>query len=404
MITPKIRFKDHSGDNFPEWNFVQIGNIAEIVGGGTPSTSISKYWNGPIQWLTPTEINSKYVHSSKRTITFSGLSNSSAKLLPTGALLLTTRATIGACSINNFDGPICTNQGFQSLICKDMVNNEFAYYAITLDSFQKSLIKHSSGSTFLEISPKNLKKLLLPVPDLREQEKIASFFSSIDQKIDLAERKLEILRTQKKGIIQVIFDKGVQNQWKTYYLSELLQFQNGINADRDAFGSGTKLISVSEVLDSKPIRYDDIRSSVEVDEDIQTRFSVSYGDVLFQRSSEIIEDAGTANIYIDKDRNCVFGGFVIRGKKIADYDPIFLKEVLRAPYVRRQMMMLAQGAQHINIGQDSLAMVSVQLPSIEDQQRYTNVISGFDLKIDIQERKIKALKEIKKALLQKMFV
>lgn len=110
IFSQKIRFKQDNGENFCAWSYKTIGNIAKVIGGGTPSTSISSYWNGEIQWLTPSEINSKYVHSSQRTITSSALSNSSAKLLPKGTILLTTRATIGYCSINNFNGPVCTGR------------------------------------------------------------------------------------------------------------------------------------------------------------------------------------------------------------------------------------------------------------------------------------------------------
>lgn len=150
IFNRKIRFKKDNGTDFPDWTVSELGNIAEIRGGGTPSTSNRDYWDGNIQWLTPTEIDSKYVHESNRKITESGLANSSAKLLPMGAILLTTRATIGACSINNFNGSVCTNQGFQSLVCKASVLNEYVYYAITFDEFQKKIAKHASGSTFLE--------------------------------------------------------------------------------------------------------------------------------------------------------------------------------------------------------------------------------------------------------------
>ena len=219
-----MRFKRDDGTVFPDWSSSEIGNVADTCSGGTPSTSVSEYWDGPIQWLTPTEINSKYVHNSKRTITSAGIASSSAKLLPIGALLLTTRATIGACSINNFDGDVSTNQGFQSLICKSSLFNEYAYYAITRDKFQKELIKHSSGSTFLEISSKNLKKLPIPIPCLEEQQKIASFFSTLDQKIELNERKLEALEKLKKGVMQKCFNNS---NWTKHQLKDVCKSFSG---------------------------------------------------------------------------------------------------------------------------------------------------------------------------------
>lgn len=205
IFNRKIRFKKDDGTDFPDWKVSELGNIAEIRGGGTPSTSNSDYWDGNIQWLTPTEIDSKYVHESNRKITESGLANSSAKLLPMGTILLTTRATLGACSINNFNGFVCTNQGFQSLVCKPIVLNEYVYYAITSDEFQKKITKHASGSTFLEISAKNLKKLTIPTPSLEEQRKIADLLSTLDLQIDIKKKTVSAMRDLKRGFMQQMF-------------------------------------------------------------------------------------------------------------------------------------------------------------------------------------------------------
>lgn len=188
-----------------EWQVTTIREVTSICGGGTPSTSNLTYWNGDIQWLTPTEINSKFVHNSKRTITESGLKNSSAKLLPQGALLLTTRATLGACSINNFDGPICTNQGFQSLIPNDKIVGEYLYYVIQSPPFQKEMHTRASGSTFLEISPSNLKSIKIPLPSLKEQGIIADFLSSLDTKIELIEKRIQTTKKLKQALLQQMF-------------------------------------------------------------------------------------------------------------------------------------------------------------------------------------------------------
>ena len=122
-----------------------------------------------------------------------------------GTILLTTRATLGACSINNFNGFVCTNQGFQSLVCKPIVLNEYVYYAITFDEFQKKITKHASGSTFLEISAKNLKKLTIPTPSLEEQRKIADLLSTLDLQIDIKKKTVSAMRDLKRGFMQQMF-------------------------------------------------------------------------------------------------------------------------------------------------------------------------------------------------------
>lgn len=205
LFSQEYRFKKKDGSPFEPWKSLTVGDLAQVVGGGTPSTLNPDYWDGDIYWLTPTEINSKYVHASNRKITLNGLNNSSAKLLPKGAILLTTRATLGACSINNQDNPVCTNQGFQSLVCKNFVDNEFLYYVITEKAFQKLLIKNASGSTFQEISSKNLKSISVHLPSIDEQRQIVLLLSTIDQKIDCVKRSLKALKAQKTAFMQQMF-------------------------------------------------------------------------------------------------------------------------------------------------------------------------------------------------------
>ena len=250
-------------------------------------------------------------------------------------------------------------------------------------------------------------------PCLEEQQKIASFFSTLDQKIELNERKLEVLEKLKKGVMQKIFDQefSFKNkegkefpEWEKAYLKDILLFQNGINTGKENFGTGIKLISVNEVLSPFPIKYDDISSSVMVDDNLGKKFSVTYGDVLFQRSSETREDAGTSNVYIDNTREAVFGGFVIRGKRIGDYNPIFLHELLRSSKVRQQIIKYAQGAQHINIGQESLEKIEIKLPCREEQEKIAELAIALYKKIELLTNKLKGLKNLKKGFMQQMFV
>lgn len=175
------------------WQKVRLGDIAEIIGGGTPSTQITSFWNGSINWFTPTEIGiTKYVYKSQRTITPLGLKKSSAKLLPIGTILLTSRASIGDCAI--LKEVATTNQGFQSLIPLEKINNEFLYYLIL--TLKNKLLKLASGSTFLEVSPNKIKNLLIPLPPLNEQNAIANILSALDRYL----YTLDALILKKEGV------------------------------------------------------------------------------------------------------------------------------------------------------------------------------------------------------------
>ena len=202
IFSRKIRFKDDGGEEFPEWEEKKLGDICKIIGGGTPDTSKSEYWGGNIPWFTPSEIGvEKYIYKSDRTITEYGLNKSSAKILPKGTILLSSRATIGEMSIARVE--CCTNQGFQSLVINNENSNEYIYYL--KDKIKLYSLKNSYGSTFLEISKSNLEKCKVPIPCLKEQQKIANFLSSFDQKISTEKEKLKHLKQLKKGLLQRMF-------------------------------------------------------------------------------------------------------------------------------------------------------------------------------------------------------
>lgn len=161
---PVLRFKDDRGEEYPEWEIKTLGEVGEVIGGGTPDTSNPKLWSGSIFWFTPVEINEKYSSRSIRKISMKGLKQSSAKILPAGAVLLTTRATIGKVTITTNE--CTTNQGFQSFVVNgSKFSNEFLYYWLTKNV--NEFIRRANGSTYLEVSGKGWRKNNLPHFSLR---------------------------------------------------------------------------------------------------------------------------------------------------------------------------------------------------------------------------------------------
>lgn len=201
IFSQEIRFKNDNGEDFGEWDEKSLDEITEVVGGGTPSTSNQEYWDGEIVWLTPSEINRKYISKSKRTISIEGVNNSSAKILPKGTVLFTSRATIGEVAIAQNE--VTTNQGFQSFIVKTDILNEFLYYWLI---FNKNLfLERASGSTFLEVSKNSIKLMTISLPPFLEQQKIAEFLTAIDERIDHTTAQLNHTKQWKKGLLQQMF-------------------------------------------------------------------------------------------------------------------------------------------------------------------------------------------------------
>ena len=187
-------------------------------------------------------------------------------------------------------------------------------------------------------------------------------------------------------------------EWEEHGLSEYLDFKNGLNPDSKRFGKGIKFISVMDILNNPVITYDCIRASVQATDAEMSSFSVEYGDILFQRSSETLEDVGRANVYID-DKVAVFGGFVIRGKKKANYNPLFFRYLLSSPYARKRIIPMGAGAQHFNIGQEGLSKVLLNFPSIEEQTKIASLLHLLDERIATQSKLIEDLKKLKSAII-----
>ncbi len=203
IFSQELRFKDENGEEYPEWEEKQLGEVAEIIGGGPPSTKNKLYWNGEINWFSPIEIGNKtYVYSSQKKITEEGLRKSSAKILPVGTILFTSRAGIGKTAILAKEST--TNQGFQSIVPRKGVLD--SYYVYTISNILKIVAeKVSAGSTFSEISKKQMEQLNLNIPMIKEQKNISKFFSKFDNLIEIQERKLKLLKQQKQGLLQKMF-------------------------------------------------------------------------------------------------------------------------------------------------------------------------------------------------------
>ncbi|MDB1744356.1 restriction endonuclease subunit S, partial [Eggerthella lenta] len=224
---PKLRFPGFTD----AWEQRKLGEVAKIVGGGTPSTSIPEYWNGDIDWYSPTEIgDSVYAEGSRKRITKSGFQACSATMLPAErTILFTSRAGIGNMAILRRSG--CTNQGFQSLVVDDC-NDTYFIYSMG-DSIKEYAERNASGSTFLEISGKQLACMSTMVPSLSEQALIGSFFRDLDDLITLHQRKLDHLKLQKRGLLQKMFPRdgsdgpeirfpGFTDAWEQRKVSEIM--------------------------------------------------------------------------------------------------------------------------------------------------------------------------------------
>jgi type I restriction enzyme, S subunit len=192
-----------------DWPQVTVKEIArDIVGGGTPARDVASFWDGDVPWVTPgelTRLRRKTLGTTAEMISLAGLASSGAKLVPAGALIVTTRATIGLAALTSV--PTATNQGFKSVVFSDRADPSF-YYHVFL-SLKHGMERWASGTTFLEISAREFSKLIVPLPELAEQRRIARILDAADQAIRSTEHLIAKLEQIKRGLLHDLLSRGI---------------------------------------------------------------------------------------------------------------------------------------------------------------------------------------------------
>ena len=408
LKAPELRFPGFTDD----WEERKLGELSNIVGGGTPSTSNPEYWDGDIDWYAPAEIGEQsYVSKSKKTITELGLKKSSARILPVGTVLFTSRAGIGNTAILAKEAT--TNQGFQSIVPDQNKLDSYFIFSRTNELKRYGEVT-GAGSTFVEVSGKQMSKMSIMVPELSEQQKIGSFFKQLDDTIALHQRKLDLLKEQKKGYLQKMFPKngakvpelrfaGFADDWEERKLGEIGSFKNGMNFGKDAMGHGSPFVNLQNIF-GKNIVDDTTLELAESTEKQKVEYSLIKGDVLFIRSSVKPSGVGEAALVDSNLPDTTYSGFIIRFRPKIDIDNNFKRFAFGTKYVRNQIMARATSSANTNINQDSLSLIQVGLPNLKEQEKIGSFFKQLDATIALHQRKLDLLKEQKKGFLQKMFI
>lgn len=389
LNVPHLRFPEFSG----EWETKSINDLADVIGGGTPDTTVKSYWDGGIQWFTPSEIGkNKFVDASLRTITEDGLNNSSAKLLPPNTILLSSRATIGECSLSLRE--CATNQGFQSLVSKKC-NVDFLYYLI--QTKKKDLIRKSCGSTFLEISANEVRKIQVSVPSDVEQQKIAGLLSLIDKRIATQNKIIEKLQSLIKGLSQQLLSS--ENDWILYRLDDLAQIKSGYSGTQVSYQTPYKVSRIETIskhcIDIQRIGY------VEC---IPESYRLNVGNILFSNINSIQYIGNTA--YLDKDYGLYHGMNLLRIiPNTTIVRPRFLHLLLCTDWAINYFQTICNKAvSQASINQTALGKSRFPIPPMSVQQQICSMFELTERKLDNEQEYISCLQQQKRYLLQKMFI
>lgn len=367
-----MRFPEFSG----EWVTKSINDLAVVIGGGTPDTTVKSYWDGEIQWFTPSEIGkNKYVDSSLRTITEVGLNNSSAKLLPPNTILLSSRATIGECSLSLRE--CATNQGFQCLVSKKC-NVDFLYYLI--QTKKKDLIRKSCGSTFLEISANEVRKIQVSVPSDVEQQKIAELLSLIDERIATQNKIIEDLKKLKSAIRKKMFSLLKDEYTESFEINQLLDYEQptAYIVANDEYSTDTSLTPVLTA---------------------NKGFILGYTDEKFG-----IYQKGECIIFDDFTMDAKYVSFPFKVKSSA------IKILTAKPNVNLRFMFEylsyweLKSEEHKRHYISEIASLVIELPSKERQSIIASLMTSLNSKLDIEAKTKIRYEEQKRYLLSQMFI
>lgn len=407
MLVPKLRFKREDGTEYSEWEKRTLSDVCDIVGGGTPSTEHTEYWNGDIQWFTPSEIGkSKYVSDSNRTISQIGFEKSSARKLPIGTILLTSRATLGEMAIATKE--CTTNQGFQSLV-PQKIYGEYLYYLQPI--IQHYCNQKACGSTFNEISKSELGKCVIPMPCFEEQQKIADFLSNVDEVIEQSEAEVQNLEQQKKAAMQKIFSQEVRfkredgteyPEWEEKVLALICQkIVVGYVGTCDKYYTDDSGIIMLRTGNLKNGCLDDteVKFVTKSFHSKNKKSQIYKGDLLIARHGS----NGQAVLF-DRDYEANALNIVIVRPDTQVISSNYLSYAFNSFYVNQQVIQVSAGSTQKVINTKEIEQLIIPNPCLEEQQKIADFLSVYDEAISYAKQELEHWKQLKKGLLQQMFV
>lgn len=417
MTAPKLRFKEFDED----WAASRIDEIASVTSGGTPSRSNSEYWDGNIPWVTTSLVDFNVIQTAEEFITQDGLKNSSAKLFPKNTILMAmygqgiTRGKVALLGIEATTNQACCaiklNNSFDThFIFQNLMNRYEEIRDLSNDGGQKNL---SAGI---------IKEIEVVSPSKEEQTKIATFLSTVDEKISQLSQKLHLLGQYKQGIMQKLFNQQIRfkaddgsefGDWIKVKFSESFVFHNTNSYSR------ALLAEVGEVMN---IHYGDIHTKFSMLFDVSkeivpflndqidsTKIAENQflreGDLVIADASEDYKDIGKAIEVVHLNNQKVVAGLhTYIARPIQPFALGFCGYLMQTFEVREQIKKLATGISVLGISKTNIGKVEIKLPCLEEQTKIANFLSSIDQKIDVVSEQLEQAKLWKKGLLQQMFV
>lgn len=402
QLVPSLRFKEFE----EEWKYSKVGDLGNFKGGGTPATDTSEYWEGDIPWISSSDVIESDITNLNitRFLTNKAIDESATKIIPKDSVLFVSRVGVGKLAVSKDE--LCTSQDFANLIPTKDSSYFIAYYFIARN---KLLHQYSQGTSIKGFTTGDLKSIHINLPSLPEQQKIASFLSAVDEKIQQLTKKAALLEQYKKGVMQQLFSGQLRFKdengnpypdWEETFFADTGKILIGLTHTPEYQPTGRPFLS-SKNISGDTIDFENIQYITEEKfQSMPESTKPKRGDILFTR---VGSNLGNPKVL---EEDIEFGIFVSLGifrvnEKASNY---FMRIWMDSNYFWRQLEQKVAGGAKNNLNTGWLKEFKLNLPSLPEQQKIARYLSSIDTKIEAVGNQITQTQTFKKGLLQQMFV
>lgn len=394
-VIPKLRFPEFKGN----WEEKSVSELGTFIGGGTPDSSNEKYWKGTIPWISSSDLKDNNIHeiSMTRYINEEAIENSATKLIPKNTVLMVSRVGIGKFAVSKTD--LCTSQDFTNL----KTNHNSIFIANYFNARSNRFIKLSQGTSIQGFTTKDLKSAKFNIPSLPEQQKIASFLTSVDERLTLLAQQKEKLELYKKGVMQQIFSQKLRFKdekgntypdWEEKKLGEIGEIITGKTPstnDKDLWNGNVDFITPTDIIEGSKYQHIVVR---KVKETPKMKI-LPKGAIVYTCIASIGKMSLTVNPAITNQQINSILPLKKYNNEFVYYSLLNLTPKIKATQANTTLPI---------INKTDFSKFKIGIPCLEEQQKIASFLSAIDIQIEGVSKKIAQTKMFKKGLLQQMFV
>jgi type I restriction enzyme S subunit len=389
------------------WKNKPLGELCDVIGGGTPPKDRPDYYGGDIPWATVRDMRADIITSTEHSITSEAVKASATNIIPAGNVVIATRVGLGKVCLLAQDTAV--NQDLRGIVPKSNKEIDVAFLFAWFKSISEQIIAEGTGATVQGVKLPFIKGLSVPVPALEEQRRIVTLldeaFTDIATTKVSAEKNLQNARDLLESHLQAAFTQ--QADWELKPFGDLAKFRNGINFTKSSKGNEIKIVGVRDFQKNFWAPLDDLETIIP-DGEIPATDLIESGDLLFVRSNGNPELIGRSLLIGELHERITHSGFTIKARlRDTQLSPIYLCHYLKSGLLRREMIEGGNGANIKSLNQGTLSHLKIAFPDKSKQLLIVEHLETVQAEITELEsiycQKLTALDDLKKSLLHQAF-